>query len=30
MLGQIKELKPQLIELDQIRQRGIGMQPYWE
>ena len=25
-----KELKPQLIELDQIRQRGIGMQPYWE
>lgn len=25
-----RELKPRLIELDQIRQRGIGMQPYWE
>ena len=25
-----QELKPRLIELDQIRQRGIGMQPYWE
>lgn len=25
-----QELKPRLVELDQIRQRGIGMQPYWE
>ena len=25
-----KELKPRLLELDQIRERGIGMQPYWE
>jgi triphosphatase len=25
-----QELKPRLIELDQIRLRGIGMQPYWE
>ncbi|WP_024871448.1 CYTH and CHAD domain-containing protein [Tolumonas lignilytica] len=25
-----KELKPRLTELDQIRQQGIGMQPYWE
>lgn len=24
------ELKPRLLELDQIRERGIGMQPYWE
>ncbi len=24
------QLKPRLLELDQIRQRGIGMQPYWE
>lgn len=25
-----QELVPRLIELDQIRQRGIGMLPYWE
>ncbi len=24
------QLKPRLIELDQIRLRGVGMQPYWE
>jgi hypothetical protein len=25
-----QELKPRLIELDQIRLHGIGMRPYWE
>jgi triphosphatase len=25
-----QELKPRLIELDQIRLHGVGMQPYWE
>ena len=24
------QLTPRLVELDQIRQRGIGMQPYWQ
>ncbi len=26
----VAQLSPRLVELDQIRQRGIGMKPYWQ